>query len=211
MVHAPASLRRKTAKLQEQRASTCKPRDALPGQKERVSPEPSSVWGGSCTSAPKGGGLRHHTKTWWWALRSEAAAPRSAELRKTRGKVVGEQPGQQRVLQQGADCIVPLVLLLPARAALAHGTRCETPLCSSGAYPSFCPNAGASCSRQAGHPPGDRRAPQPEKGEEERSQAAARAPCSSVRTTIGSEGHTRAHTHTHTDTVQLIQVSFGCR
>lgn len=160
---------------------------------------------------PREGGLRHHTKTWWWALRSEAAAPRSAELRKTRGKVVGEQPGQQRVLQQGADCIVPLVLLLPARAALAHGTRCETPLCSSGAYPSFCPNAGASCSRQAGHPPGDRRAPQPEKGEEERSQAAARAPCSSVRTTIGSEGHTRAHTHTHTDTVQLIQVSFGCR
>lgn len=86
--------------------------------------------------------------------------------------------------------------------------RCSAPL---GLTPSFCPNAGASCSRQAGHPPGDRRAPQPEKGEEERSQAAARAPCSSVRTTIGSEGHTRAHTHTHTDTVQLIQVSFGCR
>lgn len=25
------------------------------------------------------------------------------------------------------------------------------------------------------------------------------------------EGHTRAHTHMHTNTVQLIQVSFGCR
>lgn len=115
-------------------AQGCAPRSEGKGQ-----PGAKLCLGRVLHLCPKGGGLRHHTKTWWWALRSEAAAPRSAELRKTRGKVVGERPGQQRVLQQGADCIVPLVLLLPARAALAHGTRCETPLCSSGTHPQLLP------------------------------------------------------------------------
>lgn len=108
--------------LQEQQASTCKPRDVLPSQREGVSWSQTQS-GEAPAPLPQ---TRGFSGAWWRALRSEAAVPESAELRKTRGKVLGEWENVRVSSASSAGC-------RPHRAM--PGATPPPPACAGGAGP----------------------------------------------------------------------------